>query len=86
MKIKKNYFIYRYFQYLTNKSMRMVYASGSFHYIKYKGVPQASAKEAPVLVVAPHSSYADSIVVVATGTPTIVAKRETSDIPILGSM
>lgn len=64
--------------------MRMVYASGSFHYITMKG-ERATSKEAPILVVAPHSSYVDSIIVVATGPPSIVAKRDTSEIPLLGS-
>ncbi|XP_034665750.1 lysophosphatidylcholine acyltransferase [Drosophila subobscura] len=70
-------------QYMTAKAMRMLYTSGSFHYINMKGTP-ATPKQAPILVVAPHSSYVDSILVVATGPPSIVAKRETADIPLLG--
>ncbi|EDW07630.1 lysophosphatidylcholine acyltransferase [Drosophila mojavensis] len=70
-------------QYWTARAMRMVYTSGSFHYIKMKGTP-ATSKEAPILVVAPHSSYVDSIVVVSGHPPSIVAKRETADIPLLG--
>ncbi|XP_075158908.1 lysophosphatidylcholine acyltransferase [Haematobia irritans] len=65
--------------------MRSLYAAGSFHYISFKG-QRATAKEAPIMVVAPHSSYVDSIVVVATGPPAIVAKQETSDIPLLGKI
>ncbi|KAI8128159.1 Lysophosphatidylcholine acyltransferase [Lucilia cuprina] len=72
-------------QYLVASCMRMLYASGSFHYITYKG-ERASAKEAPILVVAPHSSYVDSIIVAATNPPAIVAKRETSEIPLLGKI
>lgn len=66
--------------------MRMLYSAGSFHYITYKG-ERASAKEAPILVVAPHSSYVDSIIVAAvpSNPPAIVAKKETSEIPLLGS-
>ncbi|SPP77937.1 lysophosphatidylcholine acyltransferase [Drosophila guanche] len=70
-------------QYMTAKAMRMLYTSGSFHYINMKGT-RATPKQAPILVVAPHSSYVDSILVVATGPPSIVAKRETADIPLLG--
>ncbi|XP_022208770.2 lysophosphatidylcholine acyltransferase isoform X2 [Drosophila obscura] len=70
-------------QYMTAKAMRMLYASGSFYYVNMKGAP-ATPKQAPILVVAPHSSYVDSILVVATGPPSIVAKRETADIPLLG--
>ncbi|XP_034490391.1 lysophosphatidylcholine acyltransferase [Drosophila innubila] len=73
----------RCFQYLTARAMRMVYTSGSFHYINFKGTP-ATPKEAPILVVAPHSSYVDSIFVVSGHPPSIVAKRETADIPLLG--
>ncbi|XP_068141291.1 lysophosphatidylcholine acyltransferase [Drosophila tropicalis] len=70
-------------QYLAARAMRMVYTAGSFHYINMKGTP-ATSREAPILVVAPHSSYVDSILVVASHPPSIVAKRETSDIPLLG--
>ncbi|XP_026846430.1 lysophosphatidylcholine acyltransferase [Drosophila persimilis] len=70
-------------QYMTAKAMRMLYTSGSFHHVSMKGTP-ATPKQAPILVVAPHSSYVDSILVVATGPPSIVAKRETADIPLLG--
>ncbi|KAH8397821.1 hypothetical protein KR222_003345, partial [Zaprionus bogoriensis] len=72
-------------QFLTARAMRMVYTSGSFHYISMKGTP-ATAKEAPILVVAPHSSYVDSILVVSGRPPSIVAKRETADIPLLGKI
>ncbi|XP_017012964.1 lysophosphatidylcholine acyltransferase [Drosophila takahashii] len=70
-------------QCMTACGMRMVYTFGSFHYVTMKG-RAATPKEAPILVVAPHSSYVDSILVVASGPPSIVAKRETADIPLLG--
>ncbi|XP_055911894.1 lysophosphatidylcholine acyltransferase [Eupeodes corollae] len=70
-------------QKIVANTMRLVYASSSFHYIKFIG-KQASQKEAPILVVAPHSSYVDSIIVVVTGPTSIVAKKETSETPILG--
>lgn len=75
----------RIMQKAVANTMRMVYASCSFNYIKFVG-KQASPKEAPILVVAPHSSYVDSIIVVLTGPTSVVAKRETSDIPILGKI
>ncbi|XP_061386793.1 lysophosphatidylcholine acyltransferase-like [Musca vetustissima] len=75
----------RNIQTLVASAMRMLYAAGSFHYVTFKG-QRASPKEAPILVVAPHSSYVDSIVVVTTGPPAIVAKRETADIPLLGKI
>ncbi|KAI8034239.1 hypothetical protein M5D96_012998 [Drosophila gunungcola] len=73
----------KHMQCMTARGMRMVYTFGSFHYVSMKG-RAATPKEAPILVVAPHSSYVDSILVVASGPPSIVAKRETADIPLLG--
>lgn len=69
---------------MTALSMRLMYFAGTFHCITYKGV-KASAKEAPILCVAPHSTFFDSIVVIVLGPPTIVAKAETSVLPMLGS-
>ncbi|XP_067639418.1 lysophosphatidylcholine acyltransferase [Eurosta solidaginis] len=75
----------RHFKRVTAAAMRMLYASGSFYHVKTVG-QRASPKEAPILVVAPHSSYVDSIIVVTAGPPSIVAKRETADIPLLGKI
>lgn len=63
--------------------MRLMYACGSFHRIKVIG-RRADPKEAPILVVAPHSSYLDSMISVIMR-PTIVAKKESADLPIVGS-
>lgn len=63
--------------------MRLMFACGSFHHIKVIG-QKAEPKEAPILVVAPHSSYLDSMISVIMR-PTIVAKKESADIPIVGS-
>lgn len=75
---------FRQFQRITSGAMRTLFAAGTFHHVKLTG-ERASPKQAPIMVVAPHSSYVDSIIVVTTGPPSIVAKRETSDIPLLGS-
>ncbi|XP_004535128.1 lysophosphatidylcholine acyltransferase [Ceratitis capitata] len=75
----------RQFQRITSGAMRTLFAAGTFHHVKLTG-QRASPKEAPIMVVAPHSSYVDSIIVVTTGPPSIVAKRETSDIPLLGKI
>lgn len=64
--------------------MRLMFASGSFQRIKIIG-KRADAKEAPILVVAPHSSYLDSMIAATINTPTIVAKKETANLPIVGS-
>lgn len=72
-------------QRIVSDSMRLVFAFGSIHYVKRVG-KQASSKEAPILVVAPHSSYVDSLIIVLTGPSSVVAKKETAYIPILGKI
>lgn len=61
-----------------------MYFFGSFHRVKITG-RQASSKEAPILVLAPHSSFFDSISVVLFGPPSVLAKAETASLPFLGS-
>lgn len=41
---------------------------------------------APVVALAPHSTFMDSIAMVYMGGPSIVAKGETASIPFFGSM
>lgn len=65
--------------------MRTLFVCGGFHWVTVKG-KQASSKEAPILAVAPHSSYFDALSVVYLGAPTIVAKGETGYLPFFGSM
>ncbi|CAH8625131.1 unnamed protein product [Heterobilharzia americana] len=57
---------------------RCVFFLGGFHWIKFKGT-RATRKEAPILVVAPHSSFFDSLVVVALGMPSVVGKTESAE-------
>jgi len=47
---------------------------------------QASSKDAPILVVAPHSTFFDSLPVVLMGAPSVVAKAETTSIPFWGAI
>lgn len=47
---------------------------------------QASAAEAPILCVAPHSTFFDALAVAVMGAPSVVAKAETSSIPFWGSL
>jgi len=47
---------------------------------------QASPGDAPVICVAPHSTYFDSLVVCMMGAPCVVAKAETSSIPFWGAL
>lgn len=64
--------------------MRALFVAGGFHWVTVKG-KQATSKEAPVLAVAPHSSYSDALAVIYLGAPSVVAKGETGQIPFLGS-
>lgn len=52
--------------------------------MKIKG-EQATNKDAPVLALAPHSSFFDALPVVYLGGPSIVAKAEVGRIPFFGS-
>lgn len=61
-----------------------MYFFGSFYRVKVTGRP-ATSKEAPILVLAPHSSFFDSIIVVLFGPPSVLAKAETASLPFLGS-
>lgn len=61
-----------------------MFGAVGFHRVKTVG-EQATRQQAPVLAVAPHSSFYDGLAAVVTGGPTIVAKEENSFIPIVGS-
>jgi lysophosphatidylcholine acyltransferase/lyso-PAF acetyltransferase len=64
--------------------MRLLFLFGGFHWVTVRG-KQASAKDAPILAVAPHSTYFDALPVVLMGAPTVVAKGETGRLPFFGS-
>ncbi|KAK2721351.1 hypothetical protein QYM36_003582 [Artemia franciscana] len=53
--------------------------------VRVKG-RQAMAREAPILVLAPHSSVYDSLVVFFLGSPSIVAKEEVKKLPFFGKL
>ncbi|XP_036609119.1 lysophosphatidylcholine acyltransferase 2-like [Trichosurus vulpecula] len=53
--------------------------------VKVKGVP-ASAREAPIFVAAPHSTFFDGIAWVITGLPSIVSREETANFPFIGRL
>ncbi|XP_034561476.1 lysophosphatidylcholine acyltransferase 1 [Notolabrus celidotus] len=64
--------------------MRAMWFCGGFHWIKVKG-QQATPSEAPILTVAPHSSYFDAIPVTMTMC-SIVTKLESRSIPVWGTL
>lgn len=63
--------------------MRVMWFAGGFHWITVKG-QRALPAEAPILTLAPHSSYFDAMPVTMT-MATIVMKAESKDIPLWGS-
>lgn len=80
----KIHFHTRCVQVLASWTMRGMFFFGSFHRIKVSG-RQVSSKEAPILALAPHSSFFDSIAVVSFGPPSVLAKAETAFLPFFGS-
>ncbi|XP_043100178.1 lysophospholipid acyltransferase LPCAT4 [Puntigrus tetrazona] len=64
---------------------RAVFFSMGFLWIKVKG-RQAGVKEAPVLVVAPHSGFLDMLVLCATGLPMVVSRSENCRLPVIGAL
>jgi len=70
---------------VVSRILRFTFFCCGFHWIQTKG-EQASPEEAPILVVASHSSFFDSLAVIVMGGPSVVAKEETSSIPFWGSL
>ncbi|XP_076864589.1 lysophosphatidylcholine acyltransferase 1 [Brachyhypopomus gauderio] len=64
--------------------MRAMWFFAGFHWIAVKG-RLAPPTEAPILTVAPHSSYFDSIPVTMT-MASVVMKAESKDIPVWGTL
>lgn len=62
---------------------KSTYAAGGMHVV-IKG-RQATRKEAPILVIAPHSTFLDGGIVYATGFPSIIVRRESGTNPYIGS-
>lgn len=54
-----------------------------FNWIYYKGRP-AKAKDAPIMIMAPHSSFLDVFVVSLYGAPTFVARDDMRNIRLFG--
>ena len=63
---------------------RGVFFFGGFNWITVRGV-RVSSKEAPIIAVAPHSSFFDSLALVYMDLTSVVAKSESKHIPIFGS-
>jgi lysophosphatidylcholine acyltransferase / lyso-PAF acetyltransferase len=52
--------------FIAHAVMRTIFFCAGFHWVKWIG-KQASAEEAPVLVIAPHSSFFDAFAVPLLG-------------------
>ncbi|XP_026327921.1 lysophosphatidylcholine acyltransferase isoform X2 [Hyposmocoma kahamanoa] len=68
--------------------MRLVVVAAGFHRVRVLGrrhVPSDS-REAPVMVIAPHSTFFDAIAIVCLGAPSVVAKADTARLPFIGQL
>ena len=65
---------------------RITFFCIGFHHVEVRG-KRASSAEAPVLVMAPHSSFFDGIAVfVGRGLPSAVSRSENAEAPLLGTL
>ncbi|KAG7335479.1 hypothetical protein KOW79_000172 [Hemibagrus wyckioides] len=64
--------------------MRAMWFAGGFHWIRVKG-QRALPAQAPIITLAPHSSYFDAMPVTMT-MASIVMKAESKDIPLWGTL
>lgn len=62
---------------------RAVFFSLGFLWVRVKG-RRADLKEAPVLVVAPHSGFLDMLVLCPTQLATVVSRSENTKLPVIG--
>ncbi|XP_050351725.1 lysophosphatidylcholine acyltransferase isoform X1 [Nymphalis io] len=68
--------------------VRLVVVAAGFHRVRIVGrenLPK-SPRDAPVLVIAPHSSFFDAIAIVCLGAPSVVAKADTARLPFIGQL
>jgi len=74
-----------YTRYAICVVLRVMFALCGFWWVDVIG-EQASPEDAPILAVAPHSTYFDALAVTVMGAPSVVAKYETSSLPFWGSL
>ncbi|KAF5304440.1 hypothetical protein FQR65_LT07970 [Abscondita terminalis] len=63
---------------------KTTYTAGGLHMV-IKG-KQASRSEAPILVIAPHSTFFDGGIIYVTGFPSIIVRRESGANPYIGKL
>ncbi|XP_049874237.1 lysophosphatidylcholine acyltransferase isoform X1 [Pectinophora gossypiella] len=68
--------------------MRLVVVAAGFHRVRILGHHHKPAhpRDAPVVVMAPHSSFFDAIAIVVLGAPSVVAKADTARLPFIGQL
>ncbi|KAM6959732.1 lysophospholipid acyltransferase LPCAT4 [Tautogolabrus adspersus] len=64
---------------------RAIFLCLGFPWVKVKG-RRADLKEAPVLVVAPHSTFLDMLVLLPTQLATVVSRSENTSLPVIGAL
>ncbi|KAG8455549.1 hypothetical protein GDO86_001665 [Hymenochirus boettgeri] len=64
---------------------RTMFFMCGFHWISIRG-RRAPSSEAPILVVAPHSTFFDPIVTVVCDLPSVVSRVENLNIPVIGAL
>ena len=62
----------------------MLFCMG-FHWIKVKG-KLSSSEEAPILAVAPHSSFIDALALAVISLTSGVSRKENDSIPLIGGL
>eukprot|EP00795_Rhopilema_esculentum_P001018 gene1018-15343_t len=70
-------------QRIISKLGRAITFVMGFHHIKTKG-KLASSKEAPVVVIAPHSHFMDGPITAGLGSLTFMSRKENDLVPIIG--
>jgi len=70
---------------ISNCFMRSFFWGAGFLWVNVTG-KQAPPQEAPILVVAPHSSFWDAFVLTMLGSPSVVAKLESKDMLFFGKL
>ncbi|XP_070710617.1 lysophospholipid acyltransferase LPCAT4 [Pempheris klunzingeri] len=75
----------RFFHRIIWLLSRGVFFCLGFLWVKVKG-RRADLKEAPVLVVAPHSSFLDMLVLCPAELATVVSRSENTSLPVIGAL
>lgn len=73
------------FRPLVVNCCRLMFASGGFYWAKFVG-ERVSSSRAPILVVAPHSTFFDALIIVKLGLTTVVAKSGAANVPLFGTL